>query len=280
MDLRKIEYFIQVAEHRSFSRAAQSIHISQQALSKQIRVLECELNTNLFKRTTSKVELTGTGKILYDTFSPIVRTTHEAYSLVEKEISALNHRLEIEFYNALSYSAIVDPIVSRLRTSQAELALNISATGLEEGRKNLDCGAIDLLITLMDDPSLWEDYAIRVIDLYPLKIIVSHRHPWYEKERPVSAEEFGQERLLIYETEPARFLSRLNCLEHIWTKNYDSYINRLSEGREIGVIADIYSPREGCFRLLDLPREYQSCVNVIAAYRYDHPLRKLFETLQ
>ena len=62
MELRQIRYFVAVAEHENFTRAAQSMHIVQSALSTSIRQLEEELGTALFIRSTRKVRLTLAGK--------------------------------------------------------------------------------------------------------------------------------------------------------------------------------------------------------------------------
>lgn len=63
MNFRKIEYFLSVAEYLNFSKAAEAIHISHQALSRQIRVLEEDLGAALFERSTSKVILTEAGSV-------------------------------------------------------------------------------------------------------------------------------------------------------------------------------------------------------------------------
>src|SRR4051812_13504293 len=64
MDLRRLRYFAALAEHGHFTRAAESLHVAQPALSQQIRRLEEELGLPLVHRTTRRVALTEAGELL------------------------------------------------------------------------------------------------------------------------------------------------------------------------------------------------------------------------
>jgi LysR family transcriptional regulator, nitrogen assimilation regulatory protein len=66
MNLKQLEYFVQVAELGSFSKAALALDIAQPALSRQVRGLETELSQQLFLRNGRGVTLTEAGKRLFD----------------------------------------------------------------------------------------------------------------------------------------------------------------------------------------------------------------------
>jgi DNA-binding transcriptional LysR family regulator len=72
LDLRKVRYFVAVAEELNFGRAAERLHIAQPVLSRQIRALEEELSCQLFVRDRRHTELTAAGQQLLDDARPLL----------------------------------------------------------------------------------------------------------------------------------------------------------------------------------------------------------------
>ena len=66
MDFKELSSFVAVVNYGNFSKAAEKLFVSQPTISQHIKLLEDELNTKLFKRSTKHLSVTNEGKILYD----------------------------------------------------------------------------------------------------------------------------------------------------------------------------------------------------------------------
>lgn len=77
MEFKHLEYFIETTRHKSMSKAAEELYISQQALSRCIANMEKELGVELFSRSVKGIKLTEDGKYLYDAFAPQVEQFHK-----------------------------------------------------------------------------------------------------------------------------------------------------------------------------------------------------------
>ncbi|MCM3568048.1 selenium metabolism-associated LysR family transcriptional regulator [Neobacillus mesonae] len=89
MNFEHLKVFHTVAREKSFSKTAKILHMSQPAISLQIRQLEESLNTKLFKRTTRKVDLTQAGEILFQSAEKIFYIVHQT----EKDITLLSNSI-------------------------------------------------------------------------------------------------------------------------------------------------------------------------------------------
>ena len=78
MELRHLRYFVAVAETENVSRAALKLHVSQPALSRQIRDLEEEIGFCLLERTAKSVRLTEAGRTFFDDVRGLLQNADEA----------------------------------------------------------------------------------------------------------------------------------------------------------------------------------------------------------
>jgi len=86
MELRQLQYALQIAAERNFSRAADKLHIAQPSLSQQLSKLEKELGVLLFQRNTSSVELTHAGAKFVEQAQIII----DAVELLRQEMSDIS----------------------------------------------------------------------------------------------------------------------------------------------------------------------------------------------
>jgi LysR family nitrogen assimilation transcriptional regulator len=85
MDFRQLRYFLEVAAHQNFSRAAEKLHVAQPAVSRHIHRLEQELGVELFSRVGRGVVLTKAGKLLSEQAASILRQVERARDAVAAE---------------------------------------------------------------------------------------------------------------------------------------------------------------------------------------------------
>ncbi|GIO55207.1 MULTISPECIES: LysR family transcriptional regulator [Paenibacillus] len=86
MELRQLQYALQIAQERNFSRAAEKLHIAQPSLSQQLSKLEKELGVLLFQRNTSTVELTHAGASFMEQAQKII----DAVELLRQEMADIS----------------------------------------------------------------------------------------------------------------------------------------------------------------------------------------------
>ncbi|MBE7187342.1 LysR family transcriptional regulator [Jatrophihabitans endophyticus] len=106
LDVRKLRYFVAVAEHEHFGRAADQLYIAQPVLSRQIRALEQELGCDLLHRTTRRVQLTDAGRRLLDEARVLLPTVDAAVRRV-REAAQERDRLVVGFAAGLRASEAV-----------------------------------------------------------------------------------------------------------------------------------------------------------------------------
>jgi len=106
MELRHLHYFLAVADTRSFTRAAERLHVTQPTLSHQIKQLESMVGTVLFDRSTKEVELTAAGR-LFKPYCERILKEIEASALAISELEGLMRgTLRMAVFHSFSHSML------------------------------------------------------------------------------------------------------------------------------------------------------------------------------
>ena len=117
MELRRIQYFVAVAEELHFGRAAERLQMAQPPLSQQIKQLEAEIGVTLLLRSTRRVELTAAGERFLERARQILVSVDDAVDEATRVSQGLLGTLAIGFTGSATY----DLLPSLARALRAEL---------------------------------------------------------------------------------------------------------------------------------------------------------------
>jgi LysR family transcriptional regulator, hydrogen peroxide-inducible genes activator len=157
MNLQDLRYFVAVAEHRHFGRAAEACNVSQPTLSSQIRKLEDQLGVTLLERTNKRVEMTSIGSRI---LTHAQRALHEAGEMEELARAArdpLVGALKLGVIPTLA-PYLMPLILNRLRQACPELTIELwedQTRALIDGLRNHRLDAV-LLATDTEAPEITE----------------------------------------------------------------------------------------------------------------------------
>src|SRR5258708_37126378 len=122
--LRDLRYFVAVAEELNFTRAAERLHLSQPALSKQIRGLETTLRAQLFRRDRRQVELTAAGAAVHAVARSLIQDWDGGVAVVGDAAAQDARVLRVGALTSIGralYPAITDQFAKRQPGWQVEL---------------------------------------------------------------------------------------------------------------------------------------------------------------
>lgn len=148
MELRQIQYFLAVANHENFTRAAGQVHVSQPSLSVQIAALEEELGTRLFDRLGRKVALTQAGELFRQHAERALRELEQAAQVVREVRGAKRGRLTVGALSTVN-SYLIAPLVSRFKQRFPGIHLHIHAQPSTDIVAGLLANRLDLGICLL-----------------------------------------------------------------------------------------------------------------------------------
>ena len=175
MGPRQLRSFIAVAEELHFGRAAAIVHLSQPALSVQVRAIEEELGVQLLIRKRRKTELTPAGVIFLNEARELVRRTEEAIDLTRRAALGQVGTLRIGFISTAA-AIIMPPLVKRFREAYEHVELHLRNVLTRDQVVQLQDHTLDvgfLRVPLPTPPEI----KTRVVHREPFVLLLPASHP-------------------------------------------------------------------------------------------------------
>ncbi|WP_457588820.1 LysR substrate-binding domain-containing protein [Ensifer canadensis] len=125
LPLNALACFEAAGRHANFTRAAKELRVTQAAVSKQIKALEVQLNTQLFLRGNRAVALTESGKRLFEGVSAGMKTIGDAV----EDISRANQPTELVITTTVAMASLwLMPHIASFRAEHPEISIKLIAT--------------------------------------------------------------------------------------------------------------------------------------------------------
>jgi len=261
LDLRKVRYFVAVAEQLHFGRAADELHIAQPALSRQIRALEQDLGAPLLIRDSHGVALTDAGKQLLADAGPMLASA----DAVRRRVSVAargSRRLTVGFRAGIAVTAAVREFALRhpdVLVDVQRIEWDDQAPMLLDGR--IDVGFVRLPI---------DEAGLRVVPLYtePRVAVLPARHPLAGKPQITEADLAGEP--LVWHADPSTHPTRRPHPDSGYVvRGVDETLEHVAAGRGISFLARsatvFYSHPEVAFVPVPELAPEQVCLAVAAS---------------
>ncbi|MGM9607454.1 MAG: LysR family transcriptional regulator [Oscillospiraceae bacterium] len=198
MDITHLRYVVTLARLRSFSRAAETLYVSQSSLSQQIAKLEKEIGYPLFQRTTKYVHLTPEGTRFLTQAKKVLEEFGALHDQVEATRASMEHTINLGM--SVVYRPDAAETVVRFMHTHPEIDVNLTSAWELDLVEMLHSGRIDLALFGVD----WENddlSGMTAIPLHDERVVASMSplHPLARRESVTLAELAGE--TLIFTSE-------------------------------------------------------------------------------
>ena len=190
MELRQLRHLIAVAEHGSFSRAAEAVHLTQPALSRSIQALEATVGTAVLERNRGAIVPTDVGQLLLTHARLLDTVTRD----LERDI-ALSQGLELGELRIgvgpYGGSALVGPAIGQLNRAHPGLRLKTILAPWQELPDRARARDVDLIVVELSQVQQMEDFAVQGLTEHAMVPVCHPSHPLTLMASPTLSDVFS-----------------------------------------------------------------------------------------
>ncbi|CAI3949330.1 DNA-binding transcriptional regulator [Commensalibacter communis] len=194
MDIRALRYFVEVVQLNGFSRASDTLCVTQPAISRTIQHLEDELGFKLLIREVDGVKLTDEGSILFDQAKELLRQFNEIKHSLKDKSGPLKGTLNVGIPPIISSTYFADIILTFTKL-HPQVELKIFEMGTNKIIKALNEGTIETATVVL--PLSDHNFDIQKCSTERLALIVNKSHSFASKKE-IQFIELLQQPLILF----------------------------------------------------------------------------------
>ncbi|GFR37839.1 HTH-type transcriptional regulator GltC [Insulibacter thermoxylanivorax] len=175
MELRQLQYFVKVATLQHVTQAAEELHVSQSAVSRQIHLLEQELGVSLFTQHGRNVQLTPVGKLFLKRIEAILADLDKAIAEVQDYLDPEYGEVRIGFPHSLG-DILIPGLISHFRKKHPNVRFKFRQGFYNSLLRDVRKGELDLAF-ISPFPQDHEHVTGEVLLTEPLYAVLPENHP-------------------------------------------------------------------------------------------------------
>jgi DNA-binding transcriptional LysR family regulator len=196
MELRHLRTVAAVARHRSLTKAAEQLHLTQSAISQQISRLEHELGVELFRRTSRSVELTAEGGVIVGYAERVLAEVDGLHSELAEITGLLRGELRIGgVYPTGPYDLFA--LLADFRSAHPGVAIHMVEDTQDDVLAALRADELDCAFTALDPDALGTEFAATLLWEEEFVVALPLGHPLCARSH-VAFEQLAAEDLIAY----------------------------------------------------------------------------------
>lgn len=194
MDILHLSYFLEVARQKSFTKASQTLRVSQPSISKVIKTLENELNVTLLERTGREIELTDAGKAVFEKAQHVVLEFQDLTSELSEIFNLQRGEITIGLPPMVG-ARFFPKVIGLFRQTYPHIQIKLIEVGSKQIEIGVEEGTLDIGVIAL--PASLDGLEIFSFVNEALCIVLYRDHPLAEKPE-LTLSDLKEEPFVLY----------------------------------------------------------------------------------
>jgi DNA-binding transcriptional LysR family regulator len=194
LDIRHLQYFIEVSRFNSFTRAAEHLYISQPTISKMIKNLEADLGVELFERSRKQITLTDAGRVILAQAQVIDKAFNNLQTQLDDLLGLQKGHIRIGLPPIMDADQFFR-ILGGFHDQYPNITFQLIENGAKKIEENILEDELDVGITVL--PTKQEEFDYFFLLREEMKVVLPPSHALYEREE-IQLNELKEESFIMF----------------------------------------------------------------------------------